>query len=212
MGIVPLGTFNDLARTLGIPFDIGGACSVISDGRTRTIDVARVNDAYYLNEASIGISSRVARLQTTRDKQRLGILAIVKSVLVGVRYLRPFHAQIEFDGNRIAIESVQLTVANSNRFGGLINIEDAAIDDGWLDLYSIRIDRPTWIFSVVAALLAGKRHRAAGLSAYRSAAFTVTTRRPHRITADGEPAGTTPARFEILPRSLHVFAPAAPSD
>ncbi|MFY9718023.1 MAG: diacylglycerol kinase family protein, partial [Candidatus Cybelea sp.] len=63
LGLVPLGTFNDLARTLAIPLDIAGACEVIASGKTRCIDVARVNGVYYVNEASIGLSSRIARVQ-----------------------------------------------------------------------------------------------------------------------------------------------------
>jgi diacylglycerol kinase family enzyme len=56
-------------------------------------------------------------------------------------------------------------------------------------------------------MLARKRKRARGLRTYRARSFIVTSRRPHRITADGEPAGTTPASFEIAPQALRVFVP-----
>lgn len=209
MGIVPLGTFNDLARTLRIPFDISQACDVIARGRSRPIDVARVNGAYYVTEASIGLSSRIARLQTTADKQRFGFFAIVASAFGALRHVRPFHAVVSYDGKHVNARAIQLTIANSNRFGGLIMVDDAAIDDGWLDLYAIEIERTRQIFSVLGAVLAHKRHRADGVRSYRARAFTVRTRHPHRVTADGEPAGTTPARFEVLPRILRVFSPSA---
>src|ERR1700733_1530718 len=70
IGIVPLGTFNDLAHALEIPLGVADACALIAAERTRPIDVARVNDAYYATEASIGLSSRLARLQRVEDKQR----------------------------------------------------------------------------------------------------------------------------------------------
>jgi diacylglycerol kinase (ATP) len=206
MGIVPLGTFNDLARTLRIPFEISQACDVIARGRLRAIDVARVNGAYYVTEASIGLSSRIARLQTTADKQRFGFFAVVASAFGALRHVRPFRAVVSYDGKHVNMRAIQLTVANSNRFGGLITVEDAAIDDGWLDLYTIEIERTRQIFSVVGAVLAHKR-RADGVRTYRAKAFTVRTRHPHRITADGEPAGTTPARFELLPGILRVLTP-----
>lgn len=207
LGIVPLGTFNDLARTLSIPFDVEGACAVIASGRTRRIDAARVNGVYYVTEASMGISSRLTRLQQPRDKQRFGLLAIAATVFQAARYARSFHAEIAHDGIRDRLRTVQLTVANSQRFGGFITVADAAIDDGWLDCYAIEIENLVELLSVSGAILTGKRKATRGLRTFRSQAFEVWTRRPHHITADGEPAGTTPARFEMVPKALSVFAP-----
>jgi len=207
IGIIPLGTFNDLARTLAIPLDMETACAVVASGHTRTIDVAHVNGAYYVTEASIGLSSRLTRLQKVRDKQRFGFLAIVASALRAVKHMRPFHAEVSYDGKRVHLKAVQLTVANSNHFGGFITVEDAAVDDGWLDLYSVEVDRFTRVASVVHAMISGERRAAEGVRTFRSRAFDVATGHRHHITADGEPAGTTPARFEILPGSLRVFVP-----
>ncbi|HTA38501.1 MAG TPA: YegS/Rv2252/BmrU family lipid kinase [Candidatus Acidoferrales bacterium] len=207
VGLVPLGTFNELARTLGIPLDVAGACATIAAGHERAIDVATVNGVYYLNEASIGISSRIARLQLPENKQRFGFLAIVATALRAFMYSRPIRVEIVHDGGADRFHTVQLTVANSHRFGGFFYVADAAIDDGWLDLYSVEIDGVSEAFSVARAILSGKRQSVPGLRTFRSVAFDVITRRRHRITADGEPAGRTPARFEIVPKALRVFTP-----
>jgi YegS/Rv2252/BmrU family lipid kinase len=207
IGLVPLGTFNDLAHTLEIPMDVSRACALISAGHTRRIDVARVNGVYYVNEASIGVSSRITKLQRTSDKQRFGFGAIVLSALQAMRFARPFHAEVVFDGRHERLKTIQLTVANSHHFGGFITVDDAAIDDGRLDLYAIE-GGGFWPMVRVAAAVLGRRGGSVkGLRTYRSSGFFVDTRRRHRITADGEPAGTTPAHFEVLSAALRVFAP-----
>ena len=127
LGIIPTGTFNDLARTLGIPFGISQACATIAAGHARAIDVARVNGVYYVNEASIGLTSRIARLQTPEIKQRFGFLAIVATALRALRHSRPLRAEISYDGRTETFKTIQLTIANSHRFGGLFMASDAAI-------------------------------------------------------------------------------------
>ena len=186
IGVVPLGTFNDLAHTLAIPFDIDAACDTIAGGATRHIDVGRVNGVYFVNEASIGISARIARRQTTDLKRRFGIFGIIGTTLQAFPHIVPFGVRLQHDGACERFRTIQLTIANSNRFGSIWNVRDAAIDDGWLDGYSVSL---------------------LGVRRFRSAAFEVTTRNPHRIVADGEPAGRTPARFDLLPVAIRILVP-----
>lgn len=207
LGIVPLGTFNDLARTLGVPSSIPEACRIITEGRTRAIDVGRVNGCHFVNEASIGVTTRIARRQTPQIKQRFGALAVISTALQTLREIRPFFAEIAYDGRSERCRTVQITVANNARFGGIIERPDAAIDDGWLDLYSIEPRNWFDAFALVRKIVTRNPSSSRQLRTRRSNRFSIVTHHPHHVTADGEPAGLTPATFEVLPKALRVLVP-----
>lgn len=206
LGIIPLGTFNELARTLEIPLDVAGAVATIARGHERAIDVGYVNGKYFVNEASIGISSRISQLQTSELKQRFGLFAVIGTALQAYRHSRAIHAEIRYDGKVESVRTIQLTVANSHRFGGFLQVAGAAIDDGWLDLYSVDITNFFEAFSIARAMFSGSCRAVPGLRTMRARSFEIRTHHAHHIVADAEPAGTTPATFEVRPKALRVFS------
>ena len=208
LGILPLGTFNDLARTLSIPLAPAAAVDVIVAASLRAIDVGRVGDRYFLNEASMGISTRIARRQTPEIKKRFGFLAIIATTLNTLRFSRPFSVEVRYEGKQERFRTVQLTVANSHRFGGFITDKSAAIDDGMLDLYSLELKRWTDVLPLFGKIIRGNISQARAVRDRRAATFEVRTTRPHHIFTDGEPAGMTPAIFEVVPKALQVYVPA----
>jgi diacylglycerol kinase (ATP) len=153
-GIVPLGTFNDLARALNVPLDVDGAADVIARGKVRRIDVGKVNSQYFVNEASIGLSTRIARRQTPELKKRFGFFGIAWTVLQVLGHARSFSGEIAFDGAVERFRSVQLTVANNSHFGGVIDVRDASIEDGMLDLFSIEERNPWKLVGLLRKVLA----------------------------------------------------------
>lgn len=207
--ILPLGTANDLARTLGLPTDPGAAAQIVATGHLRDIDVGEVNGIHYFNVASLGLSERIAKELSGDVKKKLGILGYVVATIRTLVYIRPFSAEILFDGVARKVRTIQIAVGNGRHYGGGLTVaETAEIDDGRLDVYSLETDR---LWKLALSYPAFRRGRLKAWSEARTAVCTeveIRTRRPRSINTDGEITTTTPARFRVLPKAVRVYVPA----
>jgi diacylglycerol kinase (ATP) len=130
LGILPLGTANDLARTLGIPTDLREAAQVIVNGHIRRIDLGEVNGKPFFNVASLGLSVRMTRELTHDVKQRWGKLGYAVATWRALSRLRPFSAEIRYDGQVHQVRTLQISVGNGRHYGGGMTVkENAKIDD-----------------------------------------------------------------------------------
>jgi YegS/Rv2252/BmrU family lipid kinase len=211
LGLLPMGTANDLARTLGVPADLEGACTLIASRSIRTIDIGLANGMPFVNAAGIGLSTSIARSLTRESKGRLGLLSYPAAVLNTLRQHRPFHVQIRSESGVRRASSIQLTVGNGVFYGGGTPLaEDAAIDDGRLDLYSIRAQPLTRMVQVAYAVLRGRQRQLdEGVDTDRGVCFHIDTTPRVTVSLDGEPRLRTPVRFSVAPGALRVFAPNA---
>src|SRR5215210_9310230 len=208
LGILPMGTANDLARTLGIPLDLDTAARIIADGHTRRIDLGLVNGHPFFNAASISLAAEVARTLTRDIKRRFGSLGYAIAALRVLARARPFHAEILSETQSVRVLTLQIVVGNGRFYGGGNVVQkDAAIDDQHLDLYSLEVRR-AWKLALMARSFRYGEHGAWDeVRAIRAKEFDVHTRRPRPVNADGEIVTETPAHFTIRPSAVTVFAP-----
>ena len=140
LGILPMGTANDLARTLGVPDDLEAAAEVILAGRRRRIDLGTVNGKPFFNVASIGISVELARELSGELKRRWGRAGYALAALRALARAERFSATVSENGTTLRTRTMQIAVGNGRFYGGgTVVAEDAVIDDGHLDLYSLEI-------------------------------------------------------------------------
>jgi YegS/Rv2252/BmrU family lipid kinase len=207
LGILPLGTANDLARTLDLPGDLAAAAAVIAEGRTRQIDVGCINGKHFFNVASLGLSTEVARELTREAKRRWGVLGYPLALWRAARKRRSFRADIRCDHERRRLHSIQIWIGNGRHFGGGVTIAaDARIDDGMLDLVSLA-PRGLWQLILAAPQLLRGHHHDQRLHHWRGTEIEIRTRRPMLINTDGEVTTQTPAQARVVPKAISVYVP-----
>ncbi len=211
LGILPMGTANDLARTLKLPNTIPEACQVISQGHQQAIDLGCVNGQYFFNVASLGLSVDITAKLTKVVKRRWGVLAYAVTAIKALSQTRLFHATITQNGISQRVKTLQIAVGNGRYYGGGMAIaKDATIDDNRLDLYSLEIQHWWQIFHLLTHLPGGQQDLLPWVRTLDADTIEIRTNRSRKINTDGEITVQTPAKFTVIPRALSVFVPASP--
>ncbi|MGB5963201.1 MAG: lipid kinase [Coleofasciculaceae cyanobacterium] len=208
LGILPLGTANDLARTLGIPQSLPQACRVIADGYSQRIDLGRVNHKHFFNVASLGLSVEITKQLDKKLKRRWGVLAYAVTAMRVIWQARPFRAKISCGDKSIKVKTVQIAVGNGRYYGGGMTVaDDAAINDQRLDLYSLECQHWWQLLLWLPAMRVGTHSGWDGIRTLKGKEFVVFTSKPLSVNADGEIVTQTPAKFRLVPKAISVFVP-----
>lgn len=213
LGVLPLGTANDFARTLDLPAGVLPAVAVLSTGKVVDIDLGQANGLPFLNVASLGLSVGATHALRPALKRRLGPLAYPLAALVAYRRHLPFQARLEFpEGDHPPLELpdlLQVGIGNGRHYGGGNTVApDAGIDDSTLDVYAIAAGRLRDHLSLTRLLRNGsvvEHHRVQHLV---TRSMVLTTDEPLEVNLDGEIATSTPVEFAVRRNAVEVVVPA----
>jgi diacylglycerol kinase (ATP) len=214
LGILPLGSGNDLAAALGIPRDLSAAFELALAGAARPIDLGRVAGRFFAGVAGVGFDSEVNRY-ANRIRRLRGPLIYLWAVLRTLRGFRAPTMRIEHGaargGGRFAGRAMFAAVANSGRYGGGMRIAPAArLDDGWLDLVIVREIPRRALLRVFPRVFRGGHVTHPAVELVRTRRLSVGLDRRLTAYGDGEPLveiGAEPVVFEVAPAALRVVAP-----
>jgi len=215
LGLLPLGTSNNFARSLGIPVDPRRAAGLLAGGKVATVDLGRFtpdggSSRYFAHAATVGLNARFAAIATQDGiRDRLGRLAYLAAAAQAMRGRRPFRCELRYRDQCEGRALAQLSVINAPAFGGPLRLSVPASDpdDRLLDILTVDDVPPARMLLAAAPFLLGGIRPLPGISIRHAAQVHVRADGPLEVTLDGEIAGTLPGSFEVAGNALRVITP-----
>ncbi len=212
LGIIPCGSGNDLAINLGIPLDIHAASQAAFTGSIRRIDLCRLECAratrHFACIASFGLDSHANAIANRHRGPFRGTSLYVWSLVRALAEFTPAEVRITHDGGEYRGPIVLLAAANASSYGGGMRIAPSAkLTDGLLDLVAVRRMTRLKLLWCFPEVFKGTHVAREEVTCMRTVSAAIEAERPLEIFADGEYAGTTPAKVTVAAAALPVIAP-----
>jgi YegS/Rv2252/BmrU family lipid kinase len=210
LGIVPVGTMNNIARSLAISENIAEACKIIAKGATSLIDVGKINDQIFLEVAGIGLEAALSPV--AEEMKSSNWLSTIRGFIDGLSALlafRPTRFSLSFDERRTRrYTALQISVCNSPYYGPRLQFApDAVMNDGLLDVLIYKGFSKLEYLRHAISISQGRRALYPKVTRYKVKSLCVYADKPVEIHADGIPKGRTPAIITVISGGLRVLVP-----
>lgn len=213
LGLLPLGTTNNFARTVGVPLGLDEAVRTLTDGTVIDVDLGLAGDVAFTNHVGVGLSADLMLSAPRRLKRVLGRYAYPLTALVLLARHRPLRVVVRAGGREHTFVTHQLYVANGGFHAGRPIAADANADDRLLVAYPVGGHGRWGLLRETARNAATGHRRTQDEEPFLAVGeLHVATDRPARAEVDGEPIGRTPLRIGLAPNALRLMAPAGTPD
>ncbi|GAB1540461.1 diacylglycerol kinase [Scytonema sp. NUACC21] len=231
LGILPIGTYNNIARTLNLPMDLTQACQVLGKGQIRSIDVGQANDEHYFFEAAgVGLDATLFPLGEEIKGGRWGRMFQAFRLAMGYQ---PQQLTIELDRpigealthplpsrrflkrkiaqrNKFQLKALLVVIANAPFYGaGFMIAPNASVEDSLLTVTIYRQFSKWELMRHFWSISRGQYHYNPRIESYQVARATLTSKAKLPVHIDGHPIGELPVTFKVVKQALKVFLPDA---
>lgn len=207
--VIPLGTANNLARTLKLPTDPKEALNVLKEGREQQVDVGVANEIPFMNVIGLGLSTQINRTTPKDLKRWFGVFAFILTAMKVIPRISPFRIEIQHDDQTHRAYTWQISVCNGRNYGnGLVIHQDANLKDGTLHGLSTEVKKWWQAFALIPALLTGRFRTGQDITILSGKTMTLKTKRPMSVDVDGDVKTKTPVKVYVKESALRVLVPA----
>ena len=206
--LLPLGTANSFARTLGIPMDLDGAINTIATGKRRRIDVGAIDDDYFANSSAIGLSPMIGDTIPHNLKRYLGRPGYLLWAVWCLMRFKSFELTVEGPSGTETLRALEVRILNGSYHGGIQMVDDAPIDDGLIVVEAVVGRARTTLAGNWLRLLLGRQKKEGQVRRFEARSLRITTNPPLPVSIDGEVLAHTPVDARVAERAIEVVVPA----
>lgn len=207
LGIIPCGTFNNIATSLGLPpRDHHRAATIILAGKTRDIDVGKVNGYYFFEAAGVGLDASIFPIgEEIKGGHYYKLFEASRRFLM----YHPAEMSIVLDNTReVTVQAPMVVVANGPYYGSAFNIApEAVMDDGVFSVVIFETCTRLEVARYFAATSGRRKSSLPCISTYRASQVEIKSDTPLPAHADGRPIGTAPLSLQTIHKRLRVIVP-----
>lgn len=208
LAVVPSGTGNSFAYSLGIKDDIESAVDTIVDGHVIQVDAGRVNDTYFANFSTIGLIAEAANRTPRALKKITGPIAYGVAAIVPLLRRKPFKLRVRWKGGDLTLHTHQAIVASGRYYGHQPLVPQADIRSGMLAFFAAEDRNVTDALATNAALLRGDQTTLERAHYFTARKLRITADPAQPVNIDGHDFGKTPITYRVARKALRIMVPA----
>lgn len=209
LGIIPMGTVNDLARALNIPMEAEKAIDLLVNGVKKKIDIGLVNNQYFTNMLGVGNLAKAIDEVDSEEKTKLGPLAYVKSIAQEIMKDDIFSVELQMDQENWEGQVSIIIISLIDSLGGFKSIlSEVELGDGIFHIFAIKELDLAKIINMTPSLIMGKIKESDNIKYFKSKSLKIKAIHGNNYNSDidGEKGPKLPLELKVLPRHLAVIS------